>query len=153
MRPTIAHGAITGLVGTAVMSVAFLVAEKAGMVPGKLEPKEIADNFEEKIGVRDYLPKPVFEASWMMLHLGYGTISGVVYTLALKMAPNLERPMPTGPSLGVILWAFGYCGWLPLLGLYPLPTQVPKRKVGANILAHIVYGTAAAVAHRVLKDD
>jgi uncharacterized membrane protein YagU involved in acid resistance len=153
MRLTIARGVITGLVGTAVMSVAFLSMEKAGMVPGKLEPKEIADNFEEKIGVRDYLPKPAFEASWIMLHLGYGTFSGVVYTLALKMAPNLGSLVVQGPSLGIILWAFGYCGWLPLLGLYPLPTHVPKRKVGANILAHMVYGTAAVVTRRVLKDD
>ncbi len=152
MNPTITRGVITGLVGTTVMSIAFPVTKKAGMVPGKLEPKEIAENFEEKFGVRDYLPKPVFEASWVMLHFGYGTISGVAYALAQRTVSDLERSALIGPLFGILLWAFGYCGWLPLLGLYPPPAHVPKRKVAANILAHVVYGTAAAATNRVLRD-
>ncbi len=148
---SLTSGAVAGLAGTTVMTGAMFLTKKAGMVPGKLEPKEIAENSEEKLGVRDYLPEPAFEASWVMLHFGYGTLSGVAYALAQKMALDLERPVLVGPLFGVLLWAFGYCGWLPVLGLYPPPTQVPKRKAAANILTHVVYGTATAVAHRVLR--
>ncbi len=150
---SVARGAVAGFLGTTVMTGAMLLTKKAGMVPGKLEPKEIAENFEEKLGVRDYLPEFAFEASWVMLHFGYGTQSGVAYTLAQKMTPDLERPVPVGPLFGVLLWAFGYCVWLPVCGLYPPPTRVPKRKVAANILTHVVYGTAVVVVHRVFRTN
>ena len=146
----IARGAVAGLVGTTVMTAAFLVAKQVGMVPGKVQPKEIAENLEEKLGVRDYLPKPTFEASWIMLHFGYGTSSGVAYAFTQEKVLNIERSSLVGPLFGVLLWALGYCGWLPIFGLYPPPTQVPKRKVGANILTHVIYGTATAAAHRLL---
>ncbi len=145
---SLTSGAVAGLAGTMVMTGAMFLTKKVGMVPGKLEPKEIAENFEEKLGVRDYLPEPAFEASWVMLHFGYGTLSGVAYTLARKMTLDLKRLVPVGPLFGALLWAFGYCVWLPVCHLYPPPTQVPKRKVAANILTHVVYGTATAVAHR-----
>ena len=152
MKP-LASGAVAGLAGTTVMTGAMLLTKKAGMVPGELEPKEIASNFEEKLGVRDSLPEPAFEASWVMLHFGYGSLSGVAYTLAQKTMLDSERPVPVGCLFGVLLWAFGYCVWLPVCRLYPLPTRVPKRKVAANILTHVVYGAATAAAHRVFGSD
>ena len=149
MKP-LASGAIAGLTGTTVMTEAMFLAKKAGMVPGNLEPKEVTENVEETIGIRDYLSKRAFEASWVMLHFGYGSTSGVAYAL-LQSISCLDRPALVGSSFGMFLWAVGYCGWLPLLGLYPPPAQVPKRKVVANILAHVTYGTMTAMAHRLLR--
>lgn len=146
-------GAVAGLAGTTVMTGAMFLTKKVGMVPGKLEPKEIAENFEEKAGVRDRLSEPAFEASWTTLHFGYGTLSGVAYAVAQKTVSDLKGPLLMGLPFGVLLWAFGYCLWLPVCHLYPPPTQVPKRKVMANILTHVVYGVATAMAHRVLWDD
>ncbi len=141
----ITRGATSGFAGTLLMTGAMLMGKVAGVEPGKLQPKEITENLEEKIGVRDLLPKSAFEASWIMMHFGYGVTSGVAYALAQKTF-NLGRrpPILVGPAFGTLLWAFGYCGWLPLAGLYPPPTQVPKRKGAANILAHVVYGTTTA---------
>lgn len=146
----ITRGAVAGFAGTTAMSMAMLALKRAGMEPGKLEPKEVAENFEETIRIRHYLPKGAFEASWIMLHFGYGSTSGVAYALAQGIT-RLDPPTLAGISFGMFLWAVGYCGWLPLLGLYPPPTQVPTRKVVANILAHVTYGTTTAVAHRVLR--
>ncbi len=146
-------GAVAGLAGTTVMTAVMFLTKRAGMVPGELEPMEIAENLEERIGVRDYLPEPAFEASWTMLHFGYGTLSGIAYALAQKAVLDLKRPLLVGLPFGLLLWAFGYCVWLPICHLYPPPTRVPNRKVAANILTHAVYGVATAVAHRVLWDD
>jgi len=126
------------------MTAAMLMEKVAGMEPGKLEPKEITENLEETVGVRTLLPKSAFEASWITMHFGYGVASGVAYALAQKTFNVGQRPILVGPAFGALLWAIGYCGWLPLAGLYPPPMQLPKRKVGANILAHVVYGTATA---------
>jgi len=123
------------------------------MVPGELEPKEIAENLEEAIGVRSYLPQSAFEASWVTLHFGYGTSSGVAYAFAQKVLER-DRPFLIGFLFGTLLWAVGYCGWLPMLGLYPPPALVPKRKITANVLAHAVYGTATAeMMHRILRSE
>ena len=140
----ITRGATSGFAGTILMTAAMLMGKVVGMEPGRLEPKEITENLEEKIGVRDLLPKSAFEASWVMMHFGYGATSGAAYAFARKTFNFGRRPVLVGPAFGTLLWAFGYCGWLPLAGLYPPPTQVPKRKVAANILAHVVYGTITA---------
>lgn len=148
----VTRGAVAGFAGTTAMSAAMLALKKARMEPGELEPKEVAENVEETVGIRDYLPKRAFEASWIMLHFGYGSTSGVAYAVAEGLS-RLDRPALVGASFGMLLWAIGYCGWLPLLGLYPPPTQVPNRKVAANILAHLTYGTATAMAHRLLRSE
>jgi uncharacterized membrane protein YagU involved in acid resistance len=134
------------------MSGAMFLMKKIGMVPGELEPKEIAENVEEAIGVRSYLPQSTFEASWATLHFGYGTASGVAYAFTQKVFDR-DRPFLFGPLFGTLLWAVGYCGWLPMLGLYPPPARLPKPKVTANILAHAVYGTATAAMHRMLRSE
>src|SRR4051794_34841007 len=134
------------------MSAIMLALKKAGTESRELEPKEVAENVEETIGIRDYLSEHAFEASWVTLHFGYGSTSGVVYALAQEIL-RLDRPALAGISFGVFLWAVGYCGWLPLLGLYPPPTQVPKSKVAANVLAHVTYGTTTAMFHRVLRSE
>jgi uncharacterized membrane protein YagU involved in acid resistance len=148
----ITRGAVAGLVGTVVMTGAMLAAKKAGMAPGELAPRGITENVQEKLGVRDRVPKPAFEASWTVLHFGYGTASGVAYALLQEKAIGVDRAFLVGPLFGVLLWAIGYCGWLPVLGLYPPPTRLSKRKVGAELIStHLIYGAATAVAHRVLS--
>jgi uncharacterized membrane protein YagU involved in acid resistance len=101
--------------------------------------------------VRGYLPAPAFEASWVTLHLGYGTVSGVAYALGQK-AIGRERPFLEGLVFGMALWAAGYCGWLPVMGLYPPPSRLPKRKVGAELVAtHLIYGVTTAATHLAFR--
>ena len=150
---SLARGAAAGLVGTAPMTAAMLPLKKASMSPGTVPPRQITDNLLDKLGLRDYLSPPAFEASWVTLHFGYGTISGVAYALALK-AIGGERPFLTGPAFGMVLWAAGYCGWLPLTGLYLPPTRLPKRKVAAELIGtHLVYGMSTAQAHRAFRSE
>ena len=146
-------GAAAGLVGTALMTVAMLPLKKALMSPGTVPPRQITDNFLDKLGLRDYLSTRAFEASWLALHFAYGTTPGVAYALALK-ATGGERPFLTGAAFGMVLWAAGYCGWLPLTGLYPPPTRLPKRKVAAELIGtHLVYGMSTAQAHRAFRSE
>jgi uncharacterized membrane protein YagU involved in acid resistance len=146
-------GAAAGLVGTALMTAAMLPLKKASMSPGSVPPRQITDNLLDKLGLRDYLSPPAFEASWVTLHFGYGSVSGVAYALVRK-AIGGERPFLTGAAFGMVLWAAGYCGWLPLTGLYPPPTRLPKRKVVAELMGtHLVYGMSTALAHRAFRSE
>lgn len=132
------------------MTLVMLLMKRAGMAPGELAPKGVTENVEKILGVRDRLPEPALEASWVMLHFGYGTSFGVAYALAQR-AFAVERPFLSGPLFGILLWAVGYCGWLPLLGIYPPPAHLPKRKVLAEIITtHLVYGAGTAAVNRAL---
>lgn len=145
-------GVLAGLVGTTVMTGGMFLFEKAGLAPGEPAPRQIAENLAEKFGVRDRLSKSAFEASWTILHFGYGATWGVAYALAQEKVLNIGRPGLAGPVFGALLWVLGYCGWLPVLGLYPPPTRLPNRKVAAELVAtHVIYGTATAVVQRVLR--
>jgi uncharacterized membrane protein YagU involved in acid resistance len=150
---SLARGAAAGLVGTALMTAAMLPLKKASMSPGTVPPRQITDNLLDKLGLRDYLSPPAFEASWIALHFGYGSVSGAAYALAQK-ASGGKCSFLAGAPFGMVLWAAGYCGWLPLTGLYPPPTRLPKRKVAAELIGtHLVYGMSTALAHRAFRSE
>ena len=149
---SIARGTVAGLVGTALMTAAMLPLKKISMSPGTVAPRQITENLENKLGLRRHLSPPAFETSWVALHFGYGLASGVAYALVQKVFER-EGTLLVGPLFGMVLWAVGYCGWLPLFGIYPPPTRLPKRKVGAELITtHLIYGTGVAVVHRALRD-
>ena len=149
----LARGTLAGLVGTALMTAAMLPSKKASMSPGKVAPRQITENLLNRLRVRRHLSRPAFEASWVALHFGYGTVSGVDYALGQR-AIGRERPVLEGLVFGMALWAVGYCGWLPLAGLYPPPTRLPKREVGAELIAtHLIYGVSTAAAHRAFVSE
>ena len=143
------RGAVAGLAGTAAMSAAMAVAKAAGPMPGENRPRKVGRHFEEAVGVREELPREVFEASWVGQHFAYGAAAGAVYALARRRV-GLREPVPAGPLFGAALWAFGYAGWLPVTGLYPPPTDEPGRRVATLIAAHLIYGTATAMVSRRL---
>lgn len=148
---SLARGALAGPVGTTLMTASMLPLKKASMSPGPVPPRQITERLLNKLGIRDYLSPPAFEASWMALHLGYGIVSGVAYAFVQK-AIGGERPFLAGAAFGMVLWAAGYCGWLPLMGLYPPPTRLSKRKVAAELIGtHLVYGVSTAQAHRAFR--
>ena len=146
----ILRGALAGGVGTATMTAAMAAAQAAGMMAGDVPPRRVAGNLEEALGVRVALPGPAFEASWVAQHFAYGAAAGAVYTVARQRLGGAE-PLVAGPLFGIALWAFGYAGWAPLTGLYPWPTEEPRRRVATEVVSHLIYGAATALAERWLR--
>lgn len=142
---TMMRGAISGLVGTAAMTAAMAAARAAGASGGPVPPREVAGNLEERLGLRDELPGPVFEASWLVQHIAYGAAAGIAYAL-IERRLGLDDPWVAGPAYGLALWAFGYGGWAPAAGLYPRPGERPARRIATEITTHLIYGAATAWA-------
>jgi hypothetical protein len=142
----VVRGAMAGLVGTAAMSAAMAAARAAGTMAGEPPPRKVARRAEEAVGVREALSRPAFEASWIAQHVAYGTAAGAAYALARRKV-DLGGPVLSGALYGVALWAFGYAGWLPLVGLHPPPSREPRRRVGTEIVTHLVYGVTTALVH------
>jgi uncharacterized membrane protein YagU involved in acid resistance len=110
----------------------------------------ISAHVESAIGLREYLPEPVFQVSWLLQHFGYGVNAGVGYALLRKRLPQIS-PLLAGTVYGIGLYLVGYAGWLPLVHLYPPPTQNPRRKVALLVVEHIVFGATTALTYRTIS--
>jgi hypothetical protein len=141
-------GAAAGALGTLAMSAAMAAGHRLARPAARPAPEEITENVEERAGVRDDLPEPAFEASWVAAHFAYGAACGALYAVA--------RPRPAASALaeglafGGLVWAVSYLGLLPALGLHPWPEDDSKARMGVMIAAHAVFGVATAAAERRL---
>jgi hypothetical protein len=145
-----AAAGLAGLAGTAAMSAAMAIARLVGLMGGEAPPRQVARNLEEGLGVRDNLSRPAFEASWVIQHVAYGMAAGVAYEPLRGRIP-LGEPIPAGLAFGTALWAAGYAGWAPALGLTPPPTREPARRIATEIVTHLIYGTTTAEVARRLR--
>lgn len=145
-----ARGALSGAVGTTLMSEILAFARSAGLFSGQFPHQQIYEMAEQKVGLDDNIPDAVSEVSWITNHFIYGTVAGVVYSLLQRQLKQEKAFIPAGIVLGLSLWAIGFGGWAPLAGLYPSPGKDQKRRQGAEIAAHIVYGGVTATMHWML---
>ena len=139
-----ARGAISGLVGTTLMSEMLAFAKSSGLLPAEIPQRQIVESLEKKAGIEDKLPEGVKEAAWISQHFAYGTVAGAVYGLVQGRLGMPGAFIPAGVVFGLLLWAIGFGGWAPLAGLYPKPSEDDKHRLGAEVFAHLVYGGVTA---------
>src|SRR5207248_2008625 len=73
------------------------------------------------------------------LHWAYG-VSWPLGMAALSDVLGLDSTKKTiaaGAILGAIVWAVGYAGWLPALGLAPPVHRVPIEKSASGLATHV----------------
>ncbi|WP_343901499.1 DUF1440 domain-containing protein [Arthrobacter rhombi] len=134
-------GAGAGMAGTAAMSLALGVADLRG----------IMDHQPPRIIVEDLLPslsRGETNVLTLVSHVGYGAGAGAAY--AVLVAPA-HRNAWTGALYGVGVWAVGYEGWLPLLGILPPAHRDKPGRAWTMFAAHVVYEAVlgrAAARHR-----
>jgi hypothetical protein len=139
------RGALAGLMGTSAMTVFMAVARAAGWMRTPA-PAEITSNAEARAGVREEIRGPAFTASWLFAHFGYGAAWGAAYALLRPLLPG--PPVASGLLFGGALWALGYLGVMPAMGLYPPPERDDPARAVALVAAHAVYGLTTAGAAR-----
>lgn len=147
---TVIRGMLCGLAGTATMTALIATEKMLGLMREKPAPEIISANVEQAIGLRDHLPEPLFQLSWLLQHTGYGLTAGVGYAL-LRRLRRAGNPVLSGSLYGIGLYLIGYAGWLPLLNLYPPPARNPRRKVAMLLMEHIIFGTTAALTCGTLE--
>ena len=138
-------GAVGGLVGGAVLSLAFLALERAGGENSDLV--QIGRRGAARLG-QPHRPLPArpSAAEELAVHGGHLVLSGV-----LGMGYAVLRrgfALPTLPSgllfgLGVYPVAFGVLG--PLLGITKAPWQEKPRLLAQRAAAHGAFGVLTAL--------
>ena len=73
--------------------------------------------------------------------------SGGVYGEALSEF-GAARSVPAGTIYGALVYAAGYEGWLPVLGILPPAHRDRRGRVAIMLFAHLVYGASLAYANR-----
>lgn len=150
-RPRLASrlliGGIAGLVGTMAMTAAMRRLHKR--LPEKerypLTPREIVDSGARQIGLP--LADETARDVTTITHFVYGAAMGAVVA-ALHPDPGKRG----GALAGTAVWLASYMGWIPAVGTLEPATRHPARRNALMIGAHLVWGTATAVALRELRD-
>ena len=125
-------GALAGVAGTAAMSAALGISDLFGVM----------DRQPPRIIIEDLLPglsEDETTSVALVSHLGYGVGAGAAY--GVLVAPQ-HRNVWTGTFYGIAVWAVGYEGWLPLLGILPPAHRDKPARSWTMFAAHVVYGAA-----------
>jgi hypothetical protein len=102
----------------------------------------------DKIGIMDQQPPRRIVANGLAVaaHLGYGMAAGVAFSC---LPERLVRSVPAGTAYGALVYAAGYEGWLPALGILPPAHRDQHRgRVATMLFSHLVYGASLAYAYR-----
>ena len=135
------YGALAGLVATAPMTAVMRrlhrKLKKKQQYP--LPPREIVG------AVAPGADDASATDSTLVAHFAYGALSGAA------LAAVIERPsVVRGMSGGVVVWLASYLGWIPAAGILKPATRHPARRNALMLVAHLVWGSAYAVAQREL---
>jgi hypothetical protein len=90
------------------------------MPPMRADPGEFTVEQAEELlreEAREQVSNTVETVAAKSLALGYGMTAGALYGALRPRPGNL---LVDGTALGLGVWAVGYLGWLPALGLMPL---------------------------------
>jgi hypothetical protein len=147
-----AGGAIGGAVGTLFLMQTLKQASE--MLPEEVKPAIVQSDAGEfivsKLEQLSGLPlsRTMHVGLTGALHWAYGIGWGSLLGLATAKRHSV-RSVPAafifGGSLGALVWAVGYSGWLPAAKLKPVVRGPGSGYVLASLLGHIAYGVVSAV--------
>lgn len=153
MLDPLIRGAAAGLAGTLALQVMHMVSAKAlpaTMPSFREDPGEfMVRKAEEALppSVTSRIPPLAEAAAAKTVAAGYGITAGAVYGLLRPAGGDI---LVEGSVLGLGVWAAGYLGWLPALGLLPpVAEQEPPEAIGPPV-RHILFGVATVAAYRRL---
>lgn len=80
-------------------------------------------------------------------HLAYGAAAGMVYGAVRDRPGGPRDPIASGALMGLAVWASGYAGWLPMIGVRESTVRGAPSKIPFPLLAHLVFGMTTAALY------
>jgi uncharacterized membrane protein YagU involved in acid resistance len=146
------RGGLAGIIATVVMSLVIFGGRAIGLLHTP-PPRQITGKVVRTARMDQDLPAevsgPVFEATWLASHLGYGAACGALYALVRLLLP--APAVAAGLAYGLVVWGLSYLHFMPTLGLYPRPQEDRPSRMTVMIAAHAVYGVTLAEVEWRLK--
>lgn len=141
----LAKGLISGVWGVLAMSGTGLsirrwLSETEEL--SKTDPEITVDWFYDRAGRKSPSPRSRRRIA-DPIHFMVGGIGGLVYAQATR--GRQVPPLLGGVAAATAMWAAGFCGYLPTLGIMPPPWKWDHTKLVTTTTAHLVYGCTMAV--------
>lgn len=135
------RGALAGLVATLPMTAAMRRLHRRLDSDDRypLPPREIVRS------VAPELPEQRARDAAIVAHFAYGALCGAAIA-AVERRPS----QASGIAAGTGIWLGSYFGWIPAFGILKPADDHPGPRNAAMILAHIVWGSAYALAQSEL---
>jgi hypothetical protein len=131
-------GAFGGAVATVAMTGMVLGAQKLGLL-GELPPRKIVKGLRRQMGIFG-MSSSSDDMATTLAHLGFGTTAGAIFGALRRKPAGLVASSLLGVAYGISVWAMGYCGVAPALGLMRKPNRDRTFRPSTMIAGHIVYG-------------
>ena len=159
-------GALSGLVGTAVLTEAMkrapVLMQQLGLAPSDASMPRTTEHAEQQAGqpteklaekvAVGVLDRPIEENSkqvaGQLVHWGYGTAWGVLYGIVQGSFrwPDLVHGTLFGTLVATVASTL-----VPAMGLTPPPARQPVVRKAMQIGFHLVYGWTTALTFRLLS--
>jgi hypothetical protein len=125
------RGAIAGVIATAAMTTFLVGSERTGVMRGQ-PPRMMIDRFVP--GLHDDTADRVALVS----HFAYGAAAGSLFAV---LPGTRGGSAARGVVYGVLLWAAGYEGWVPLAGVLPPAHRDQRGRAITMLLGHAIFGS------------
>ncbi|HUZ68503.1 MAG TPA: DUF6789 family protein [Candidatus Saccharimonadales bacterium] len=129
-------GAADGVLATALMSAAMLLAKRSGAM-GAMPPEKITARFLNSARIPRTAEQQ--DALAIVFHFAFGAVGGACFRLAAARIP--APAVPLGMAYGTGIWAASYLGWVPALRIMPAADRDRRGRQFAMIAGHLVYGS------------
>lgn len=149
---TVTRGVVAGLWGVAAMAGVITTLRRALVPPDHMvttHPEKVIERARQLAGSSGELDVQTRRRLGDLLHFAFGALWGVAY--ATKTGRHDIDPLIGGPLTGAALWAVGFCGYMPILGIQPGPWHWHRREFVLTGSAHLAYGTTMAMILRALQ--
>jgi uncharacterized membrane protein YagU involved in acid resistance len=150
----VATGIAAGAVGTGIMMVVRTFDQHYApetIAKTRKDPGAYMVNVAERAtGTSRMVPQPVEKTAALGVHMGYGTLFGILY--GLWRGRRRRSALADGLLLGTAVYAAGYFGWLPALGLTQPIWKQPLPEIAGGLFRHAAYGVATTGAYGAINE-
>jgi len=143
----IIEGALAGSLAAACMTVVRMTARRRGIIE-KTVPQAAEEWLAHRAGLGRDVHPVLHHLADQALHIGYGAALGVGYALAKR--GRSRHVAARGIAYGLGTWLAGSWLLLPLLRAKQAPWRRHPSENAVDLLAHLVFGAAAAVVSEEL---
>jgi len=147
-------GVVAGLTGTAVMMAMRSFDQRYAprtIARTKEDPGAFGVHAAERaIGMAGAVPASIEKAAALATHASYGTLFGVLYGL-WRGRGKARSALNDGIVLGTVVYAAGYLGWMPALGLSKPVWKQEFPELAGELLRHVAYGVATTAAYGMIE--
>ncbi|MBN8611318.1 MAG: hypothetical protein J0L92_12065 [Deltaproteobacteria bacterium] len=141
------RGAAAGAVATVAHTAVMATAARHGRL-GEPPPKKITRAALKRVAPEAAREPLTVWVATAASHLAFGAATGVAYAL---LHPEPRPTLSSGLRFGSFVWLASYAGWVPALGIMPMPANDKRGRPSAMLAAHWAFGATLVMTLRALR--